>query len=108
MSIRGLIVIGMIVTASAFSARADDAAKPTTKGKSSAACAEHAKAMHGMKTHAEREAYCKAHEDCMAHHCAGGGEHKHAHSGASHKAPAKTAPAPSTTTPAPATAQPKG
>jgi len=52
--------------------------------------------MKEMKTSAEREAYCKEHEDCMSHHCTKYAA-SHKKSGTKKKA---AAPAPATPPPA--------
>ena len=52
--------------------------------------------MNEMKTSAEREAYCKEHEDCMSHHCTKYAA-SHKKSGTKKKA---AAPAPATPPPA--------
>jgi hypothetical protein len=80
MSIRSVLGAGLVAAALALGAgaRADDSSKtPDGHGGPSQACSEHAKAMHGMKTPEQREAYCRAHSDCMSHNCGGMGSHKH-------------------------------
>jgi len=77
-------------TAPAGDARAEDAAKPPpAHGAASASCAKHAKAMHDMKSGADREAYCRAHADGMSHNCGGMGTHGHRQTA---PAPAKAEP----------------
>ena len=74
MSIRGVLSIALLaVTLSlGWVARAEDPPKPPAEPSGSAqACAHHMKAMHGMSTDKQREAYCHAHKDCMSHDCGG-------------------------------------
>jgi len=80
MSLRGVLSIGLITAALALgaSARAEDPPQPPAEpGGSAQSCAHHVKAMHGMSTDKEREAYCHAHNDCMSHDCGGMGAHEH-------------------------------
>lgn len=86
MSLRTALVVALLAVASGTASAAP-------KHAADAACAEHVKKMEGMKTSAEREAYCKEHEDCASHHCAKQVAHHKAH--AKHHAAAakpKTAP----------------
>jgi hypothetical protein len=62
-SVRTAFVIAAFVLGSGVSV----AAFAGTKAPSP--CSAHIKAMKGMKTAAEREAYCKDHEDCMSNKC---------------------------------------
>ncbi len=41
-----------------------------SKHPADATCTPHVKKMQGMKTSAERTAYCKGDEECASHHCA--------------------------------------
>ena len=86
-SVRTLFVIAAFVLGSGVSA----AAFAATPAKAPSPCAAHIKAMKGMKTPAEREAYCKDHEDCMSNKCM-------SHMSAKHKKSSKS----STAAPAPA------
>jgi outer membrane lipoprotein-sorting protein len=90
MSLRTILAIGLLVTASSVAS----AAAP--KQPANAACSEHVKKMQGMKTSAERSAYCKGNEECSSNHCANLVAHHK--TGAKHHASATT-----TTTPKPAT-----
>lgn len=94
MSVRTALVIAATVFATGFSLAAT-AATPAPKNADKAACSEHMKNMSGMKTAAEREAYCKEHEDCMSHHCDKMAA-KHHKAGSKHT----KAPAPATKPPA--------
>ena len=74
MSIRSVLAIGLLGAALvlAGAARADDPPKPQAEpGEAAQQCAHHMKAMHGMSTEKQREAYCHAHKDCMSHDCGG-------------------------------------
>jgi hypothetical protein len=62
-------------------------AMAATKQPADAACAAHVKKMQGMKTSAERTAYCKADEECSSHHCAKMVSHHHAKTKAGTAAP---------------------
>jgi len=93
MSVRTVLVIAATVFATGFSLAATAA---TPKNADKAACTEHVKKMKEMKTSAEREAYCKEHEDCMSHHCTKYAA-SHKKSGTKKKA---AAPAPATPPPA--------
>ena len=76
MTIRGYLSVGLISAALALAgvAHGEDPAKPPAEpGGSAQECAHHMKAMHGMGSDKEREAYCHAHEDCMHHNCGGMG-----------------------------------
>ena len=64
-SVRTAFVIAAFVLGSGLSA----ATFAATPAKAPSPCAAHVKAMKGMKTSAEREAYCKDHEDCMSNKC---------------------------------------
>ncbi|HTO07328.1 MAG TPA: hypothetical protein VMR86_09770 [Myxococcota bacterium] len=62
MSVRIVLLIAALVLAGGnFAGAADKPAKSV--------CAEHVKAMKGMKTADERTAYCKEHADCESNHC---------------------------------------
>ena len=95
MSVRTALVIAATVFATGFSLAATPALA-ATKNADKAACSEHVKKMNEMKTSAEREAYCKEHEDCMSHHCTKYAA-SHKKSGTKKKA---AAPAPATPPPA--------
>jgi hypothetical protein len=87
-SVRTAFVIAAFVLGSGVSAAAFAATKAPS------ACSAHIKAMKGMKTSAEREAYCKDHEDCMSNKCMShmSAKHKKSSSGsAAAPAPAKPA-----------------
>jgi hypothetical protein len=74
MSIRGVLSIGLVASALALGAvaRAEDPPKPPAEpGAAAPECAHHMKAMHGMGTDKQREAYCSAHKDCVRHDCGG-------------------------------------
>ena len=74
MTIRGTLSIGLITATFALcgTARAEDPPKPPAEpGAAAQDCAHHMKAMHGMSTDKQREAYCHAHKDCMSHDCGG-------------------------------------
>jgi hypothetical protein len=82
MSIRGVLSIGLVAATLSLSssARAEQKALPSGEPSESAqACTHHLKAMHGMSTDKQREAYCHAHKDCMSHDCGGMGAHGHEH-----------------------------
>jgi hypothetical protein len=64
-SVRTAFVIATIALCSGMSA----AAFAATSAKAPSPCSAHIKAMKGMKTSADREAYCKEHEDCMSNKC---------------------------------------
>jgi hypothetical protein len=64
-SVRTAFVLTAFVLGSGLSA----AAFAATPAKAPSPCAAHVKAMKGMKTSAEREAYCKDHEDCVSNKC---------------------------------------
>ena len=88
-SVRTAFVIAAFVLGSGISAAAF-AATPT---KAPSPCSAHIKAMKGMKTSAEREAYCKDHEDCMSNKCMSHMSSKHKKSSGSTSSSA-AAPAP--------------
>jgi len=81
MSIRSVLVIGLVAAALALGAGArahdDPSMPPHEHDEPSQGCAPHVKAMNGMKTPEEREAYCHAHPDCASHSCGGMGMHEH-------------------------------
>lgn len=66
MSLRNALAIALLVLTSGVASAATSAAKQPAD----AACTEHVKKMEGMKTAAERTAYCKGDEECTSHHCA--------------------------------------
>ena len=80
MSIRSVLTIGLVAAALALGAGArahdDPSAAPHEHDEPSQGCAMHAKAMQGMKSRQQREAYCRAHSDCMSHNCGGMGAHE--------------------------------
>ncbi|HKC50723.1 MAG TPA: hypothetical protein VKF60_08015 [Myxococcota bacterium] len=85
MSLRTVLAIGLLAMASSIASAAP-------KHPADAACTEHVKKMEGMKTSAERTAYCKGNEECASHHCASlVAHHKPKHHGA-----AATTPKPAT------------
>jgi hypothetical protein len=88
MSVRTALVMATTVLAIGFSLAAN-AATPAPKNADKAACSEHVKMMEGMKTSAERDAYCKQHEDCVSHHCEkmAAAHHKKHHAKAQTKKP---------------------
>lgn len=81
MSIRGVLVVGVVAAALTLGAGArahdDPSAAPHEHDEPAPGCAMHAKAMQGMKSSQEREAYCRAHSDCMSHNCGGMDAHQH-------------------------------
>jgi hypothetical protein len=87
MSLRTALVIALLAVASGTATAAP-------KQPADNACAEHVKKMEGMKTSAEREAYCKEHEDCESHHCTKQVAHKKGHAKKHAAAPAAPKPAP--------------
>lgn len=66
MSLRKGIAIALLTLVTGVSG----VATAGTKHSKDAACTEHVKKMQGMKTAAERTAYCKADEQCTSHNCA--------------------------------------
>lgn len=88
MSLRKGIAIALLTLISGVASAA-------TKHPADAACTEHVKKMEGMKTSAERTAYCKGNEECSSHNCTKMvAHHKHKSS-----ASAKSKTQPKTTTP---------
>lgn len=80
MSIHGVLSIALIAATISLgsAARAEDPPNaPADPSGSAQACAHHVKAMHGMSTDKQREAYCQAHKDCMSHDCGGMGARTH-------------------------------
>ncbi len=80
MSIRGVLSLGLVAAALAFGgvARAEDPPKaPSAPGGTAESCSHHVRAMHGMSSDKEREAYCHAHRDCLSHNCGGMGAKQH-------------------------------
>jgi hypothetical protein len=76
MSIRVSLSVGLISAALALAgvARGEEATKPpAAPGSAPQECAHHMRAMHGMQSDKQREAYCHAHEDCMRRDCGGMG-----------------------------------
>ena len=93
MSKRTVFAIAALALFTSFAAptwAADNA--PAPHGKHSA-CAEHVKKMKGMKTAAERDAYCKGDADCTSNKC----ESMMSHHGKGKQHAATPAPAPKTT-----------
>ncbi|MFI5315609.1 MAG: hypothetical protein ACHQ6T_07905 [Myxococcota bacterium] len=70
MSLRTALAIAAAVLVTGFSFAAEAGTSATkTKNADKTACTEHTKKMDAMKTSAERESYCKEHEDCVSHNC---------------------------------------
>jgi hypothetical protein len=98
MSLRTALAIAAAVLVTGFSFAAEAGTATKTKNADKTACAEHTKKMNGMKTTAERESYCKEHEDCVSHNCTRFAA-KHKASSTKHHAAAPATP-PATTPPA--------
>ena len=63
MSLRIALAVALLTLTSGIASAAP-------KHPADAACTEHVKKMEGMKTSAERTAYCKGNEDRTSHKCA--------------------------------------
>ena len=65
MSVRTALAISLLVLTTGVASAAETKPKPAAD----AACTEHVKKMEGMKTKADRTAYCKGNEECTSHQC---------------------------------------